>query len=186
MPQVRRPRLFQNRGFSLLELLIVIIIISTLLGFAIDRLLKLQVQAERSSLEGMVGIMQSAIALTISEHIVKNKIPALAEYVDSNPMTLLTDPPGNYLGHFDGRPKNLETASWWYDQNSNSLCYYVLNHEYFINESSDKRVIKFKILAVYDDNNNNGQFDNADTLVGLRLAPDAKYRWSNESMEPDA
>jgi len=167
----------QPKGFSLLELLIVIIIISTLLGFAIARLLKLQVQAERSSMEGMVGIMQSAIALTISEHIAKDKISRLAKYVNSNPIKLLTEPPHNYLGSFEGRPDDPEHASWWYDKSSNTLCYFVLNHEHVRTESRDKRLIKFKIMAVYDDNNSNGRFDPGDVLIGLRLAPVSKYRW---------
>ena len=171
-------------GFSLLELLIVIIIISALLGFAIDRLLKLQVQAERSSMEGIIGTLQSAIALTISEHIAKDKIPQLKKYLNSNPMALLADTPINYLGSFDGDPEQPEPASWWYDQNSRSLVYFVLNHEHFSVESEQKRLAKFKIIAVYDDNNSNERFDRRDTLKGLRLSPMTKYRWSKEPIEP--
>jgi len=182
--QDRQPNpIHQASGFSLLELVIVIIIISTLLGFAIDKLLKLQVQAERSSMEGMIGILQSAISLTISEHIAKGKIPALKKYLHSNPMQLLADTPVNYLGSFESQPEDPEPASWWYEQKSHSLVYFVLNQEHFVTESTDlseKRQAKFKIVAVYDDNNSNGRFDRGDALKGMRLSPVTKYHWIKE------
>ncbi len=180
--QTRHPnRISHQNGFSLLELVIVIIIISTLLGFAIDKLLKLQVQAERSSMESIIGTLQSAIALTISEHIAKDKIPELKKYLNSNPMTLLANSPVNYLGDFEGRPENPEPASWWYEQNSHSLVYFVLNQEHFVSQTGEKGYAKFKIVAVYDDNNTNGRFDRRDTLKGLRLSPVAKYHWSKDA-----
>ncbi len=177
--------ILRKHGFSLLELLIVIIIISALLGIAIERLLKLQVQAERSSMESMIGTLQSAIALTISEHIAKGKIPELKNYLDSNPMALLADTPVNYLGDFEGRPENPEPASWWFEQNSHSLVYFVLNQEHFVTQSGEKGHAKFKIVAVYDDNNSNGRFDRGDVLKGMRLSSLAKYQWSTDSIEPN-
>jgi len=175
----------QQSGFSLLELLIVIIIISTLLGFAIEKLLKLQVQAERSAMQSIIGTLQSSIALTISEHIAKDRIPELKKYLNSNPMALLSTTPVNYLGSFDRRPENPQPANWWYEQDSQTLVYYVLNQEYFSTDSKQKRQAKFKIMPVYDDNNNNGRFDRGDTLKGLRLAPLVKYHWSNKLIEPN-
>ena len=176
----------QPFGFSLLELLVVIIIISALLGFAIEKLLKLQVQAERSSMESLIGTLQSAIALTISEHIAKGKIPELKKYLNSNPMALLANTPVNYLGSFGGPPENPEPGSWWYEKNSQTLVYLVLNQEYFSAQSGNsgqKTRAKFKIIAVYDDNNSNGQFDQDDTLKGLRLSPSAIYQWSKNPTE---
>ena len=57
--------------------------------------------------------------------------------------------------------------------------------DYFSSKDSEKGVTKFKILAVYDDNNRNGWFDRRDTLKGLRLAPVAKYQWLNEPLDPE-
>ncbi len=178
----------QQSGFSLLELLIVIIIISALLGFAIERLLKLQVQAERSAMQSLIGTLQSSIALTISEHIAKDRIPELKKFINSNPMALLANTPVNYLGSFKNRPESPEPANWWYEQNSQTLVYFVLNQEYFSTDSKDpgqNRLAKFKIMAVYDDNNSNGRFDRNDTLKGLRLSPLAQYQWSSQAIEPD-
>ena len=180
-PSTRTP---QAHGFSMLELLVVIIIISVLLAIALDRLMKLQVVAERAAMENIVGHLQSAISLTIGEHIAKDKIPDLDKYINSNPMELLADAPVNYLGSFAETPKNIETTSWWYDTTSKSLVYHVGNPEYFQSEGQENGVAKFKIRPVYDDNNHNGRFDRGDTLVGLKLTPLAKYRWLNEPIDP--
>lgn len=166
-----------GRGFTLLELTIVVIIISLLVAIAIDRLLKLQVQAERAAMQGVLGNLQSAMALTISEHIARDRIAALRQYVHSNPMALLASPPINYLGSFRNAPAHPEGASWWFEQNSNSLAYLVLNKDYFQAKNTKNGVIKFKIEAVYVDKNGNRRFDRHDELKGLQLRPTEPYRW---------
>ncbi|MGD8925552.1 MAG: prepilin-type N-terminal cleavage/methylation domain-containing protein [Thioalkalispiraceae bacterium] len=176
----------RQQGFSMLELVIVIIIISVLLAIAISKLMKLQVQAERSAMENVIGTLQSAIALTISEHIAKDRIGELRKYISTNPMDLLSTQPQNYKGSFAERPANLESASWWYNTKTHTLYYQVSNREYFSTTGTDKGVTKFKILAVYDDINSNGRFDRSDTLKGLRLSPLAQYHWLNEPVEPEA
>ena len=50
-----------ERGFSLLELLIVIVIISVLLVVAIDRLLILRFEAERATVRTVIGALRSAL-----------------------------------------------------------------------------------------------------------------------------
>lgn len=172
-------------GFSMLELVVVIIIISILLTIGISKLMKLQVQAERSAVESMVGIMQSAIALTISEHLAKDQLPQIKKYVRSNPMQLLATEPTNYKGSFARRPANLEPASWWFNTRNRTLYYKVSNIAYFSSNSTEKGVIKFKILAVYVDKNGSGRFDRGDILKGLRLTPTTSYRWLNEPIDPE-
>jgi len=173
-------------GFSMLELVVVIIIISVLLAIGISKLMKLQVQAERSAMENVIGTLQSAIALTISEHIAKDQIPQLRKYIGSNPMALLATQPINYKGSFPEKPKELESASWWYNTTNRALYYQVSNREYFSTQGNEKGVTKFKILPVFDDINSNGRFDRRDVLKGLRLSPMAEYRWLNEPIEPES
>ena len=99
-------------------------------------------------------------------------------------MDLLADTPVNYLGSFAQPPKNIKTGSWWYDTSSSSLVYVVANPAYFHSDGPENGLAKFKIRPVYDDNNHNGRFDHADTLVGLKLTPQASYRWLNEPLNP--
>lgn len=185
MAITKRQQQHAQAGFSMLELVVVIIIISVLLTVGISKLMKLQVQAERSAVKSMVGIMQSAIALTISEHIAKDQLRQIKKYVRSNPMRLLAAEPINYKGSFARQPANLEPASWWFNTRNRTLYYKVSNIDYFSSNSTEKGVIKFKILAVFVDKNGNGRFDRGETLKGLRLTSTANYQWLNEPIDPE-
>jgi prepilin-type N-terminal cleavage/methylation domain-containing protein len=175
----------RQQGFTLIELVVVIIIISGLLYFAFERLLKLEVQAERASMQLVIGNINSAIGLVISQHIADDDIPGLRKYVDSNPMALLAQTPPQYLGSFAGPPPKLpKGVHWYYDQTRHSLVYVTGSPRYFQSDGPKKNVTELKILPVYDDNNANGRFDAGDTLVGLKLAATAPYHWYNEPIQP--
>ncbi len=172
------------RGFTYLELVIVIIIISTLLYFAVDRLLRLEVEAERTSMQQVIGIMQSAMALAMAEHIAKGDIPGLKKYVNTNPMNLLAQQPENYHGAHKTEPDSLPGGSWYFHTPSKSLIYRVRNQTYFVTASNRHDRAELKILPVYDDNNRNGRFDAGDTLKGLRLQAVETYQWLSEPLDP--
>lgn len=175
-----------QRGFTYLELVIVIIIISTLLYFAIDRLLKLQVAAEQAAMQQTIGILQSALALTIAEHIARDDIPGLKKYVNTNPMALLAEVPVNYQGEQPQAQADFSLGNWYYHKERKVLIYQVLNPEYFTVNGTPANAAEFKIIPVYDDNNRNGRFDDRDTLKGLSLKAVAPYQWRNEPIVPEA
>ena len=172
----------RQQGFTLIELVVVIIIISGLLYFAFERLLKLEVQAERASMQQVIGNLNSAIAMVISKHIADDNIPELRSYIDSNPMELLAQTPPTYLGSFAGQPPQLDQGvHWYFDQTSHTLVYVTGSPAYFVSDGPVKSVTRLKILPVYDDKNGNRQFT---ALAGLRLAATAPYHWHNEPINP--
>ncbi len=185
MPRPLPHQLSKQQGFTLLELVIVIIIISFLMTLGFDRLAKLQVQAERASMQQIIGHLQSAISLTISEHIAKDNIAGLRRYIETNPMGLLAETPVNYLGSYSEPPSNEAKPYWWYHARTRTLYYHASNVEYFDSDNSKRGVAKFKILAVYDDINGNAQFDQGDSFRGLRLTPLTQYHWRTKPMDPD-
>ncbi|OGI38280.1 MAG: hypothetical protein A2140_07375, partial [Candidatus Muproteobacteria bacterium RBG_16_62_13] len=118
----------ESRGFSLLELVIVVVIISVLLTVAISRLLALQVDAERVAMETVAGTLRSAIGMKVAEHIVNQDVPGLVRLVGTNPMDRLAELPGNYLGVQDGvNPATLADGNWYYDRRDGTLVYLVRN-----------------------------------------------------------
>jgi prepilin-type N-terminal cleavage/methylation domain-containing protein len=171
------------RGFTYLELVVVIAIISTLLYVAMDRFLQLQVTAEQAVVDQTVGNLQSALALTIAEHVAHDDIPGLKQYVGGNPVRLLAQTPLNYHGYLAGAHTELPGGAWYYRTDTKSLIYKVANPEYFTSVDNDLAEITFKIYPVYDDNNHNGRFDAGDTLKGLTLRSVHPYRWLREARQ---
>ncbi len=169
----------RSRGFSLLELVVVIVIISVLLAVAISRLLSLQVDAERVAMETVAGTIRSAIGMKVAEHIVNHDVPGLARLVGSNPMDRLSEVPGNYLGVQDGvNPASLADGNWYYDRRDGTLVYLVRNTGFFRGGLENPPRARFAIRLVYSDRNGNGTFDpGIDRIEGLRLAPLEPYQW---------
>ena len=67
------------RGFSLLELLIVIVIISVLSLVAVDRLLRLRFEAERVMVESMLSGLRSALYIEFAGAAVRGRSDAMAQ-----------------------------------------------------------------------------------------------------------
>ncbi len=167
------------QGFSLLELVIVIVIISILMVFAISRLLALQVDAERVAMETVVGTLRSALGIKVAEHIVHQDIEGLAALEGSNPMDRLAETPANYLGAFEAPdPKTLEDGHWYFDTRERVLVYLVRNKGFFAGGQSDPPRARFQVRLVYNDRNGDGRYQaGIDTIEGVRLAPVEPYTW---------
>ena len=80
-------------GFSLLELILVIAIISVLFTVAVDKLLILKVEAERTAMSQILGSLRSAMGIQVASHISKDRVNELTESVNSNPMDWLSENP---------------------------------------------------------------------------------------------
>ena len=170
-------------GFSLLELVVVIGIVVLLLVIAVNKLLPLRADAERTAMEGVLGTLKSALSIEVSAHIAKGKIPALSVLADSNPMRRLSEIPRNYLGELDAPdPATIEGGQWYFDLKSHTLIYRVseVNVDYFKTALPGPARARFAVRLDYDDANGNGRFDNGvDALRGVRLEPLEAYSWIN-------
>ncbi len=165
----------------------VISIISILFVVAVDKLLKLEVEAERVSVLQVQGILQSALALQIAAHVARDELPKLNRLIGTNPMNLLAEKPVNYLGvRTAADPATIEGGHWYYAGDERTLIYRVKNYDYFRSPLPGPARIRFRIGPVYDDNNRTGRYEaGADTLKGLTLAALEPYEWLNEPIAVD-
>ena len=178
---MRRARPSANAsGFSLLELVIVIVLISVLLAVAIDRLLAMKAMAERSAVDQVVGTIRSGITIRLAELAMRNKLSDATSLAGANPMLVLSERPQNYLGElFAPNPASLPPGNWYFDTRDGVLCYLVESADYFQSELPGPARARFSIQPVYEDVNRNGRYDaGVDSLRGFRLAALEPYSWS--------
>lgn len=166
-------------GFSLIELVVVIVIISILMVVAIQRLLILQVDAERVVMESIVGSVRSAIGIKVAETIIRKGAGELATLEYSNPMNFLAEVPANYIGDLASPdPAGLEPGSWYFNASNRTLEYLVNNTSHFTGGANDPPRARFAVRLVYNDKNGNGIYDaGTDMVEGLRLAVVEPYQW---------
>ena len=166
----------KQSGFTFLELVVVIFIISILGVVALNHYYKLLVDVERTSVEHDLGVIRSAIGMQVAAHFVAGDMAGLRELVDSNPMELLAETPNNYLGvisHY--QLENIEKGSWFYDSQIQLLIYLARNQVYLESDLQDPARIRFKIFPVYSDRKQGNR--TTKYISGLTLKALEPYRW---------
>jgi len=176
---------FKNqKGFTLLELVVVIIVISILGLFAIDRILSIRIAAEQAAVKQVVGNIKSALGLEVARLALEGKMTAVAKLEKTNPMRLLSQAPGNYLGEKDDDPQTKQPGSWYFDKKQKALIYNITYPENFTTALKGVPRIRYHIKLVYNDRNNNNRFDPyKDSIAGLNLIPLEKYSWNIDTKQ---
>ena len=171
-----------DKGFSLLELVLVIVFISVLFAIAVDRLLNLRVEAERASMEQTLGALRSAMSIQIASHIARGNERDLRLQLGANPMDWLSETPKNYLGVLDDPVvEDVRAGNWYYDTDSNFLIYKVLNAGYFNSTLDGPARARFRVQLDFEDLNRDQRFNpGQEQLSGLKLSSVEAYGWLNE------
>jgi prepilin-type N-terminal cleavage/methylation domain-containing protein len=165
-----------ERGFSLLELLIVIVIISILLVLAVERLLALRFEAERAMVQSVIGALKSALYMDFAAAAAAGRT---ARVDGGNPMLRLTEKPEAYAGEFYGAdPALFEPGTWYYDKRDQALVYVVRFPEQFVTPLAGPPRLRLAVEPDYDDLDRNARYDpGRDPVRGLKLVPLEPYHW---------
>jgi len=166
-----------SKGFTLVELVVVISIMAVMATAALDRLFWYQGQAEKTAMEYTAtmiksGLWMKAASLMMSEHT--SGIPTLTE---QNPIDLLAQKPENYLGEMRNvKIEMLESGNWLYDASTHQIVYIVKHRRYFKPEVTEDYRVRYGMKVLY------GEMDIASGnkvlyIAGVTLVPLSKYTW---------
>ena len=168
-----------QKGFSLLEMAVVLIIVSVLLWVIGTRFFQIQVFAEQAATEQVVGALQSALGMKVAEHYVKGETKRIEALATSNPMNNLAQVPKTYLGALrQPKPATIEGGYWYFDAGKRILVYQVRNADQVEGGARNPARLRWAVRLQYEDRNGNKIFDSGlEQVVGVQLVPLEPFRW---------
>lgn len=166
-----------QRGFTLIELIVVISIVAILASVLLNRMQLYQEQAEKAAMEQTAGALQSALTLRYGSLLTKNTgsdAPALAK---ENPMNWLAKPPANYAGEFyDITPRSAAPGNWAFDLKTRNLIYFVDRGDHFTPDKDGRTWVRYHANLLYEAAS--GVPDKqSGLLVGALFEPIEPYHW---------
>ncbi len=141
-----------QKGFTLIELVVVMVILALLAAVAVPKFLDLQKQAEAASVKGVVGNIRSALGIRVARALVSGEdLQNLADNL--YPMSLLSTVPEPYEGRGDSVPAD---KGVWYEGNGSHDLYYTLRNGDIVSNPTTAYYLRFEIEVVQEDIDGDG------------------------------
>jgi prepilin-type N-terminal cleavage/methylation domain-containing protein len=164
----------RDRGYTLLELVVVLCVFGVLLGLFLERLTFYAAAAERTAMEMQVRSFKMGLQLRLAELIVTNRQGDADELEVENPAVWLAEKPSNYGGEFRA---GADAGNWYFDASAHQLIYAVNNARYLETEAGDGvKYLRFQVKLVRDRLDPGGGRNRS--VSGVALVPVHPYRWS--------
>ena len=174
-----KPYKNNKNGFTLLEMVIVVVLIGLLAIVILSRVWKYRVYAEEAVVTATVGNIRSALGLEVARLAVRGQVGKIAALENTNPMDLMAQKPENYLGEITSANKINHKGVWYFDKNDHTLNYIVNYTEHFQSNVKGVARTRHQLKMVYTDNNKNNRFDKGiDDINGLDLVALEPYHWA--------
>lgn len=167
----------QQSGFTLIELIVVMVIVGLLGAVAVPKFVDMTKKAEAASVKNILGSVRSALSLKVASGLVNGDDISDWAYNGGEPLNpmddLLAEHPESYLGIQTSNVAASETGKWW-DRNTSGTDHwlmYKLKNESLITGgwSSAGTNIIHRITAITEGGEN----------VGLSLDPGSfTYVWN--------
>lgn len=170
-------RIKKRVGFTLIELIVTICLVSILAALALSKLFWYQGQAEKANMEYTASMIKSGLWIHAASLMMSERgfeIPALLE---QNPFNLLAAKPANYLGEIDGNnTKSLKGGNWFFDNSKHQIVYIVGQRQNFTPAITDDFSVKYSMKVLYSEIEiTTGT--KVKYIAGITLVPLSHYVW---------
>lgn len=156
------------RGFTLVELVVVLALVGILGAAAVERLFYYQERAEKLAMQANLEAFKTGLRIQVAEMLASNRGDRIPTLESVNPIAWMEEPPPGWVGAYRAPMK---PGSWSYASETRELVYAPINSRYLITAGPDKD-LRFKVTLKYGPNGRGGQM-----LVAATIAPSKYYQW---------
>ncbi len=162
-----------QRGFTLFELAVSLLVISVLAAVLLGRLYRYQEMAEKASMEATVRLVKTGLQIRLAELIITNRQAQAPLLELEDPLRWLDKKPDNYGGAYR-RPAR--PGTWYFDEQARQLVYVVNTADRLeIDTGRDPRELRFRARLVTDRVQAPG--GPVEGIAGITVTPVRPYRW---------
>ena len=169
----------RSAGFTLLELVTVIIIASILAGVLIGRFLIYLEIGEKTAMEQTVGAIRSGLNIQMAGLITRCRMEDIPRLVGTNPMKFLAGQQKNFAGEFyGGKLPEIAPGSWYFDMKDKYLVYLVDRDAHFVPGADGQKWVRFRLSPVFNESFQDGsQKSLVKEIGGVVLEEVEPYKW---------
>jgi general secretion pathway protein G len=162
-----------GKGFSLFELIVVIIVASVLATVLLNRLAYYQELAEKAAMESTLRTIKTGLQIRLAELIVTQKQAQAGQLEIEDPVRWLDDKPPNYRGAYRAPA---EPGSWYFDASERQLVYLVRTGDRLILGTGEgAKQLRFRTKLLKSPVKVAG--GTVEGVAGVTLLPASPYRW---------
>ncbi len=163
----------RERGFTLFELAVAVVIISILAWVLLTRLAYYQEMAEKAAMESTVRVIKTGLQIRLAELIIGNRQWEAGTLEVEDPMQWLGAWPANYGGVYREPPT---LGKWYFDATARQLVYVVnTGNRLDLATAADAKQIRFRARLLKDRLNVGGAV--VESVTGITLTTVTPYRW---------
>ena len=164
----------RDRGFTLFELMVVIVIVSIAGTVFFDRLRLYQELAEKAAMETTIRLIKTGLQIRLAELIIANRQGEARNLETEDPTQWLQPRPGNYAGPYR---EQTEPGHWYFDARRRQIVYVVnIGDRLEFDTGAKVRELRFQARLLRDRLKVGGA--TIDSVTGVTMIPVTPFHWS--------
>ncbi|WP_028470099.1 type II secretion system protein [Neptunomonas japonica] len=132
-----------QKGFTLLELVISVLVIAILYGVLSTRLGRVAESAERAAVYGVLGQVRQQLNLRLAKFYIDGSSDKAKALINENPFSWISPPPSQYAGEVSDATEVLIKGRWYFDRVTKQLIYRVKRNNNIKIEGGEQRNLRF-------------------------------------------